>query len=159
MDLMNACGSVNSSFGMFFFYLAQYIAVELFYKLASFHTKKIIFRGIDKSIISYDSAGKITVLDMRYSMAVKYSNAKICVGKTYTLCVSTGYMSPSVISGLGHDQNTDFWSLGVLMFELMTGHNPFDPEDNLTEKELCSAISVYHDDITFPDEFNEYYPV
>lgn len=43
-----------------------------------------------------------------------------------TYCGTPDYLSPEMILGTGHDEKLDVWTLGVLMYEMMTGNPPFE---------------------------------
>jgi len=47
------------------------------------------------------------------------------LGKAFSVCGTPQYMSPEVIGEQGHDMQSDWWSLGIVMYELATGNPPF----------------------------------
>ena len=76
------------------------------------------------------------------------SIAKYVPEKTYTLCGTPLYIAPEVILNRGHAKGADHWSLGSLIFEMITGRTPFYKEgmDQIT---LFRAI--VRADYTFPE--------
>merc|ERR1712048_176317 len=52
--------------------------------------------------------------------------AKQTAGKTFTTCGTPDYFAPEMINSKGHTHAVDWWCLGILLFELMTGHPPFE---------------------------------
>merc|ERR1711976_1157930 len=51
--------------------------------------------------------------------------AKVILGHSRTLCVTPDYMAPEMLSKKGHDLSVDWWTWGILVFELLVGFPPF----------------------------------
>ena len=51
---------------------------------------------------------------------------------TYTFCVLPGYVAPEVVLARGYGTSVDWWGLGVLMYVLLTGQQPFSQVVNVS---------------------------
>ncbi|XP_028409881.1 ribosomal protein S6 kinase 2 beta-like isoform X2 [Dendronephthya gigantea] len=100
------------------FYLA-----ELAIALDHLHKVGIIYRDLKPENILLDSEGHIQLTDFGLCKDSVYDK------KTYSFCGTVEYMAPEVVNRRGHTQAADWWSYGVLMFEMLTGSLPFQGKD------------------------------
>merc|ERR1719265_1767631 len=82
------------------------------------HERRIIYRDLKPENILLNAQGQYKLTDMGL--------AKFVIGKTHTTCGTPDYFAPEVIASSGHTNAVDWWGLGILVFEMMTGHPPFE---------------------------------
>ncbi|XP_051737582.1 ribosomal protein S6 kinase alpha-3 isoform X1 [Ctenopharyngodon idella] len=109
------------------FYLA-----ELALALDHLHGLGIIYRDLKPENILLDEDGHIKLTDFGLSKeSIDHEN------KAYSFCGTVEYMAPEVVNRRGHTYSADWWSYGVLMFEMLTGTLPFQGKDR---KETMTMI-------------------
>jgi len=82
------------------------------------HARRIIYRDLKPENLLMNDLGQLKVTDMGL--------AKFVIGKTYTTCGTPDYFAPELIASTGHTDAVDWWTLGILVFEMMSGHPPFE---------------------------------
>ena len=85
------------------------------------HGKNIIYRDLKPENILINSNGYIKLTDFGF--------AKIIEGKTYTLCGTPEYLAPEIILNKGHGKAVDWWTFGILIYEMLVGIDPFNDDD------------------------------
>ena len=105
------------------------------------HGKCIVFRDLKPENLLMDDKGYIKIVDFGFAK-------KLTLGKkTYTFCGTPEYVAPEIILNKGHDTSSDLWSLGILIFELLTGNPPFASGDPMqTYNQILKGI----DSLDFP---------
>eukprot|EP00913_Durusdinium_trenchii_P020479 g19238.t1 len=89
--------------------------------LEHMHDRRIVYRDLKPENVMLDERGYGKLCDMGF--------ARFVISKTNTLAGTPEYMAPEVIDfPHAHDTNCDWWSLGVLTYELNAGHTPWDDE-------------------------------
>ncbi|KAK9494069.1 kinase-like domain-containing protein [Lipomyces doorenjongii] len=104
---------------------AKFYIAELILALEHLHNYDIVYRDLKPENILLDANGHIALCDFGLSKANLASNAT-----TNTFCGTTEYLAPEVLlDDQGYTKMVDFWSLGVLIFEMCCGWSPFYAED------------------------------
>lgn len=97
---------------------ARYYVAGTVYAFEHCHERRIIYRDLKPENLLLSDGGFIKLTDMGL--------AKFVIGKTYTTCGTPDYFAPELIASTGHTNAVDWWTLGILTFELMSGHPPFE---------------------------------
>ncbi|GAB9463420.1 hypothetical protein Gpo141_00000882 [Globisporangium polare] len=98
------------------FYAAQVVAIFEY-----MHAQDFIYRDLKPENLLLDSEGYIKITDFGFAKRVAF--------KTYTLCGTPEYIAPEVLLNKGHGKGVDWWTLGILLFEMLAGQPPFCDDD------------------------------
>ena len=85
------------------------------------HSKNIIYRDLKPENILIHKSGYLKLTDFGF--------AKIVEGRTYTLCGTPEYLAPEIILNKGHGKPVDWWTCGILLYEMIAGIDPFSDDD------------------------------
>ena len=104
---------------------AKFYIAELVLAIQHLHNNDIVYRDLKPENILLDANGHIALCDFGLSKANLTKN-----DTTNTFCGTTEYLAPEVLlDEAGYTKMVDFWSLGVLVFEMCCGWSPFYAED------------------------------
>lgn len=119
-------------------------AAEISSALIHLHSHGIIYRDLKPENILLDRTGHIVITDFGLSKEVPKDDA------THTFCGTPEYLAPEVLRGQGHSYPVDWWSLGTLIYEMLTGLPPFYSKHiNVMYQKILNA------QLTFPSFISE----
>eukprot|EP00658_Telonema_sp_P-2_P083461 TRINITY_DN9046_c0_g2_i3.p1 TRINITY_DN9046_c0_g2~~TRINITY_DN9046_c0_g2_i3.p1 ORF type:complete len:302 (-),score=46.94 TRINITY_DN9046_c0_g2_i3:303-1208(-) len=84
------------------------------------HQRLIVYRDMKPENVMISQTGYAKIADLGLAKKLKNSAAK-----TFTVCGTPEYMAPELVTRQGHSFGVDFWALGILLYEMLTGMPPF----------------------------------
>ncbi|CUM52766.1 unnamed protein product [Debaryomyces tyrocola] len=118
--------------------VAKFYAAEVFLAIEYLHELDIIYRDLKPENILLDKNGHIKLTDFGFAKEVS--------DVTYTLCGTPDYIAPEVVATKPYNKSVDWWSFGILIFEMLTGYTPFyDPTPMKTYENILNGTITYPD--------------
>ncbi|KAF7298980.1 Non-specific serine/threonine protein kinase [Mycena indigotica] len=121
---------------------ARFYSAELLLALEHLHELDVVYRDLKPENILLDFTGHIALCDFGLcKLNMKADD------KTNTFCGTPEYLAPEILNGHGYNKAIDWWTLGVLLYEMLAGLPPFYDEvtDRMYEK-------ILNDPLVFPPE-------
>ncbi len=118
------------------------IARQVAEGLRAARDRGVVHRDIKPENVIVDQVGHVTILDFglaQLAQASRLTRADQALG-------TTAYMSPEQTQGAGTDQRTDIWSLGVVLYEMVTGQQPF--KGDYSKAVAYSILNEGHEPVT-----------
>ena len=119
---------------------AKFYIMELVLALESLHKNNMVYRDLKPENILLDAKGHVKLTDFGLSKILENEE-----DKAFTICGTPQYLAPEVIKKKGYDKAVDWWSLGCVMFEMLTGKIPFP-----IKRGVKLNMTIYEQGVNYP---------
>ncbi|KAG2129494.1 kinase-like domain-containing protein [Suillus clintonianus] len=117
---------------------SRFYSAELLLALEHLHELDVVYRDLKPENILLDYTGHIALCDFGLcKLNMKDSDT------TNTFCGTPEYLAPEILNGQGYNKSIDWWTLGVLLYEMLSGLPPFYDEvtDKMYQKILTDPLT------------------
>ena len=122
----------------------KFYVMELVIALDFLHKNNMVYRDLKPENILLDTKGHIKLTDFGLSKILETED-----DKAFTICGTPQYLAPEVILKKGYDKAVDWWSLGCVMYEMITGKLPFP-----IRKGTKLNRKIYQHEVDFPKKID-----
>ena len=125
---------------------ARFYFSEILLGIEYLHNLDIVYRDLKPENVLLDIDGHIRITD--FGLSKEGIDKR---GRSYSFCGSPEYMSPEMLKALGHGREVDFYSIGALLFEMLTGLPPFYDANRSK-----MYIKILHDELEPPNYLSKH---
>lgn len=119
---------------------ASFYSSNVILALEYLHSCNVIYRDLKPENLLLGVDGYLKLTDFGF--------AKVITHRTYTLCGTPEYVAPEIIRNTGHGKGADWWAVGILIYEMLVGIDPFNADSPMeTFKRILKA------ELVFPEKF------
>jgi len=142
----------RGSFGGMKLLPATLYAGTVILALEHIHGLGYSYRDLKPENLLINSRGYLKLVDFGFAKQVPFMNKSSTVQyRTFTLCGTPDYMAPELVLTQGHDRSVDYWAFGVLVYELLCGHTPFESSN---QQRTFEKIVHSQKHLGFPPSFD-----
>ncbi|KAG2227327.1 hypothetical protein INT45_004282 [Circinella minor] len=114
---------------------ARFYVAEIVCALEHIHTHQVVYRDLKPENILLDAQGHVALTDFGLCKELKRDNET-----TTTFCGTSEYLAPEMVLQQPYTQAVDWWSLGILLYELLVGDAPFHSVHlDVLYRKICKA--------------------
>jgi protein kinase A len=117
------------------------LSSQIVLTLSHLHSKSIVYRDLKPENLLIRPNGYLKLTD--------FGLAKVISHRTQTFCGTAEYMAPEIIRNLPYGTAVDWWSFGVIIYEMITGIDPFHDPDP-----MVVYSNVLNGKVKFPKGFD-----
>jgi serine/threonine protein kinase len=103
---------------------AQFVVANLVLGIGHVHAHDFVFRDLKPENVMVNRNGYVKLIDFGFAKVIPPGE------KSFTLCGTAEYLAPEIVLGTGHNQAVDWWTLGIVAYELRAVRTPFDASDD-----------------------------
>ena len=119
----------------------RYYIMELVLALEFLHKNNMVYRDLKPENILLDAKGHIKLTDFGLSKILETES-----DKAFTICGTPQYLAPEILQKKGYNKAVDWWSLGCVMYEMLTGKIPF-----AIKRGVKLNMKIYEQGVKYPD--------
>lgn len=127
--------------------LAVFYCAEIVSSIHHLHKKSIIYRDLKPENVLLDSEGHVKITDFGLAkIGITSVGGESDGNKTMTLCGTPEYLAPEILQGIAHGKAVDWWSTGIMFYEMLVGVPPFYSQNR---QEMFH--NTIHNPVSIPD--------